>query len=629
MTGPKPDRQSLVLILAFALMALAATAIIWHTYQSEARHRTSSQLDEVASLVRYKCTLISLWLDERRANARSASSVPAVAKDFALWQGKDDLDAKKRIEGFLDNLLLFYGFTSVKLFAADGRLLSFFGEERLHLDSPELSDAIKGMHRNQDTQLVDLHRHEDGAIRFGFLAPIYDDANFMGSLFFGMDPKNQLYPLLKDWPKKDSSIEIDLMRPEADEIRYLSPMKHQPELLFAKRSVSQAPRILANLRLAPDIEPYQGQSLDYRGKRVLVAGKPVPGTNWQLLAKMDEDEALEGLAGIAINAGLLAGLTLLIALGMLHFFWQRQRLKESEIKLELASKLEASEANYHAIFSHSKLPSLVIDPGSGAILSANEAAIAWYGYSQEQISQLNINQINMASPQELQERMASALANKKNYFAFQHRLASGEMRDVEVFSGPFTFDGLPRLFSVIIDVTERRRLERRLQEMATMDALTGLPNRRHFLERLQDYLNLLARGASHDGSLMMLDLDHFKVVNDTWGHAAGDQILQQVAKIMQAQLRKVDVPGRIGGEEFAILLPGVGPEEAMQSAERLRLAIAENPIILNGSASIQQTISIGITAILNTDRDTKTPLARADKALYQAKHQGRNRSLIF
>jgi diguanylate cyclase (GGDEF)-like protein len=97
---------------------------------------------------------------------------------------------------------------------------------------------------------------------------------------------------------------------------------------------------------------------------------------------------------------------------------------------------------------------------------------------------------------------------------------------------------------------------------------------------------------------------------------------------MLAQLRKVDAPGRIGGEEFAVLLPGVGPEEAMKSAERLRLAIATNPIILSDGTRIDQTISIGITSILSTDLDTKTPLARADKALYQAKNQGRNQSVI-
>lgn len=539
------SKHSLTLLAVFTAMAVAAVAIIWDTYRNEARHRTDIQLEEIASLVRYKSSLIGLWLEERRANARSAANVPAVIKDLANLQAHKDANVHERILGFLENLLHYYDFTKVSLFDANQSLLASFGETHLHFDSEEFAEAVKKIQTSKDAELVDLHLHADGSVRFGFLVPIHNKERLLGSLFFGMDPRARLYPLLKEWPKHTSSIEIDLMRPQDGDIIYLSPMKHRPELLLAKRSVTQRPSILTNLHLGPDIEPYQGQSIDYRGKKVLVAGQPIPNTGWQLLAKVDEEEALKGLFGIALNAGLLASLTLLLAMGILHFFWQRQRLHEAEIKVELAKRLEVSEANYRSIFSNSKVPSLVIDPESGSILSANKAALNFYGYSLDEITRLNISDINMATPEEVRARMNTALINEKNYFSFRHRLANGQPRDVEVFSGPLTFNQAPKLFSVIIDVTERRRLEEKLQEMATTDALTGLPNRRYFLERLQEYLNLLARGASHDGSLMMLDLDHFKKVNDTWGHAAGDQVLQQLASIMLGQLRKVDVPGRI------------------------------------------------------------------------------------
>jgi diguanylate cyclase (GGDEF)-like protein len=246
----------------------------------------------------------------------------------------------------------------------------------------------------------------------------------------------------------------------------------------------------------------------------------------------------------------------------------------------------------------------------------------------EQLLQTNISVINTLEPEEIAALMTKAKSNTKSSFDFRHRLASGEIRDVEVFSVPLKFNGQQALFSVVNDVTERKHLEQQLQIMATTDTLTGLPNRRHFLERLQEQFNLLARGASQCASLMMLDLDHFKTVNDTWGHAAGDQVLQQLAGIMREQLRKVDIPGRIGGEEFAILLPGIGPQEARASAERLRLALAGSPRILSDGTQIQQTISIGISQLLDTDLDTMHPLARADKALYQAKAQGRNRTVV-
>lgn len=331
---------------------------------------------------------------------------------------------------------------------------------------------------------------------------------------------------------------------------------------------------------------------------------------------------------MVMPVGVMAFFALTAAFALLNLWWQRSQIKVAKEKIGLVDKLRESEENYRTIFSKSKLPALVIEPDSGSILNANEAAVEFYGYSLEQLLKSNISDLNILDLDELSSLMAQAKSNNKNSFDFRHRLASGEIRDVEVFSGAMKLNNRQVLFSVLNDVTERKRLERKLQEMATTDALTGLPNRRCFLERLQEHLELLARGVSPAASLMMLDLDRFKNVNDTWGHAAGDQVLQQVACVMREQLRKIDIPGRLGGEEFAILLPGVGADEARISAERLRQVLANSPRTLSDGTRIEQTISIGITELLSTDLDVKAPLSRADRALYQAKAEGRNRTII-
>lgn len=620
-----------VLALAFIGLCLAALGIIAMAYNHEATKRIELELGTLARMVDFKVQSISAWLDERRANASSASSVPAVAADLNAWLHQGNEQARDRLNGFLMNLQHIYGFSSVALLRPDGQTLIAFGDQ--HAQSPELMQVIDRLPDSVGPQLLDLHRHaEDNSVRLGFIAPIIDQHNPAkppsGILFFGLDASHHLYLLLKHWPDTHSSIEIDLMRAEGADIVYLSPMRHQPETLLAKRSVSQAPSILPGLDMTSDTKPYKGKSLDYRGKAVLVAGRPVPGTPWHLLIKQDQDEALEGLLQILIQAGLMAMSALIATFAILGLWWQRQHLQETETRARLAEQLRDSEENYRTIFSKSRLPTLVIDADTGLILNANESAINFYGYSLEQLLQTNIKVINTLEAEEIAALMAKAKNNHKSNFDFCHRLASGEIRDVEVFSGPLKFNGKQALFSVVSDVTERKRLEQQLQTMATTDALTGLPNRRHFLERLQEQLNLLARGASQCASLMMLDLDHFKAVNDTWGHAAGDQVLQQLASIMREQLRKVDIPGRIGGEEFAILLPGIGPEEARTSAERLRLALAGSPRILSDGTQIQQTLSIGICRLLDSDLDTTHPLARADKALYQAKAEGRNRTVM-
>ena len=174
------------------------------------------------------------------------------------------------------------------------------------------------------------------------------------------------------------------------------------------------------------------------------------------------------------------------------------------------------------------------------------------------------------------------------------------------------------------DVVESKRLEAELVEMATTDFLTGLLNRRNFLSTMEDELNRLKRFDIARAAVLMLDLDHFKRVNDTYGHAAGDAVLKHFAHLIRAELRKVDNGGRLGGEEFAILLLGAELDAAQTFAERLRNTVAATALIFENQP-IKITVSIGIAMLSPDDAGPDDALMRADKALYEAKHNGRNR----
>jgi diguanylate cyclase (GGDEF)-like protein/PAS domain S-box-containing protein len=174
------------------------------------------------------------------------------------------------------------------------------------------------------------------------------------------------------------------------------------------------------------------------------------------------------------------------------------------------------------------------------------------------------------------------------------------------------------------DFAENKRMEVELREMATTDFLTGLYNRRHFMGRMEDELARLKRHDTQCASVLMLDLDRFKNINDTLGHSAGDLVLKHFAAIVQAELRKIDTAGRIGGEEFAILLPGSDAEAAQAFAERLRQKVSDTPAAREGK-SIPATVSIGISALRAGDAAPDAALIRADQALYRAKEGGRNR----
>src|SRR5690554_1829267 len=173
---------------------------------------------------------------------------------------------------------------------------------------------------------------------------------------------------------------------------------------------------------------------------------------------------------------------------------------------------------------------------------------------------------------------------------------------------------------IMIDITEQMIEEARLRRLSDTDDLTGLANRRQLMTRLDEELSRSNRHGS-PLSFMLIDFDYFKRINDTWGHLQGDQVLVEFGKLCQSLLRSEDVGGRIGGEEFAIVLPSTPVVASHPIAERLCSAVAKHDF---GISANHITISVGLAEYrLGESRDTL--IDRADQYLYAAKHQGRNR----
>jgi len=173
------------------------------------------------------------------------------------------------------------------------------------------------------------------------------------------------------------------------------------------------------------------------------------------------------------------------------------------------------------------------------------------------------------------------------------------------------------------DITARRQLEQALLHQATHDPLTGLDNRREMYTRLEQEL-ARARRYGEPLAVVMLDIDHFKAVNDHYGHQAGDAVLQELAQRLLQQARKADLVARYGGEEFLLILPRTDLAAAGVFAERLRERIAGRPFgTPAGELSIQ--VSIGVAAYPDQAADSDSLIRAADTALYSAKQQGRNR----
>jgi diguanylate cyclase (GGDEF)-like protein/PAS domain S-box-containing protein len=203
------------------------------------------------------------------------------------------------------------------------------------------------------------------------------------------------------------------------------------------------------------------------------------------------------------------------------------------------------------------------------------------------------------------------------------RRRSGEEFWALLSSRAIEFEGAPTLLAGITDITAQKRLEEKLREIAMQDELTGLYNRRHFLELAESEIGR-SRRTGAPLSVAMLDIDHFKRVNDFFGHAAGDNVLKELARAMRETLRGSDVPARYGGEEFVVLLTDTTLEGAMAVTERVRERVGRTEVALGHGRVARITLSAGVAELGQGER-LEALLERADVALYRAKAEGRDR----
>jgi len=162
-------------------------------------------------------------------------------------------------------------------------------------------------------------------------------------------------------------------------------------------------------------------------------------------------------------------------------------------------------------------------------------------------------------------------------------------------------------------------VEARLRHMSETDSLTGLFNRRKLLSTLSERFHEYQR-YGHPLAILMFDIDHFKQINDRFGHMIGDEVLRHISQVFTGSLRKVDLLARFGGEEFAVLLPHTDLEQARMVAERLRQLVVQTPC-----DDLEVTISVGVSVVTAGDSGPQEVLKRADDALYEAKRSGKNR----
>ena len=291
--------------------------------------------------------------------------------------------------------------------------------------------------------------------------------------------------------------------------------------------------------------------------------------------------------------------------------------------------LQASEERYRLLFDASPQPMWVYDLTTLHFLAVNHAALEHYGYTREEFSRMTITEIRPLEDQQLLlERMATPLPAESPATLWRHRKKSGEIIDVEISSHALELEGRKARLVVANDVTDRLRAQQKLWHAAFYDALTGLPNRALFMERLGQ-AQARAKGRAGEGfAVLFLDLDRFKVVNDSMGHRAGDQLLVAIARRLDRIRRAGDTVARLGGDEFAFLIEGAGEaNEAGRVANRVHRELSQ-PFEVHGQ-EVFTSASIGIALSGSNDHRPEDLLRDADTAMYRAKSQGNAKHAIF
>ncbi|MBR2514114.1 MAG: GGDEF domain-containing protein [Halomonas sp.] len=292
-----------------------------------------------------------------------------------------------------------------------------------------------------------------------------------------------------------------------------------------------------------------------------------------------------------------------------------------------------SKKNTENVIKTAPLGICITDP-KGHFEMVNPAYCQFYGYREEELIGKHFTLVVPAAYRQHMAELHDAFIQGNETHELRQewevRCKNGETRTI-IAEAARTIgdDGKPRKVTFVVDITQRKRLEERLTQanerlvyMASHDELTGLVNRRQGLKRLEEELKRCERYGS-ELSIAMFDLDDFKAVNDTYGHATGDGVLQEVTAKVNGQLRSTDVQVRLGGEEFLIIMPEINAQAAHTAMERIRQCVAESPCTEH---KLTVTLSAGIACYV--EASSTRMLDRADKAMYQAKQNGRNRVVI-
>jgi PAS domain S-box-containing protein len=458
--SPPRKRASWLLGLIFLTATAIISALGYLAYRDEQARLTRAAIADLQSIADLKVAQIENWLDERRGDARVLSLNAGLASAPGHVSGGEKAS-------LIETIRTAYHYKYILLYSRDCRLLG--GYEPAAESPPESvrDELCASTRRSGEVRFSDIYAgtQAGGAPRLEFFVPVVSDGGAAAPeiLVLGVDLERFLYPLLQSWPGDSGSAESFLVRREGDQVRYLSELRHRPGATLSLTLPLSSDDLPSALALKEAKRPVV-DGVDYRGKAVFAAARPVAGTPWVLVAKIDKNEALADVTAMARNFAMILILVVSAVGFAILMLWRDQRRKQllRDRQQQVDHALLARHYDYLSKYAND---AILLTDDAYRILEVNDRATELYGLSRKELIGLPSTELRApAAKHEFADQLDKVRAGGGFVFETVHKASDGREFPVEISTRSIEIEGVRRFQAIVRDISRRKALERELGE---------------------------------------------------------------------------------------------------------------------------------------------------------------------
>ncbi len=656
------------LLLSFVLVTFIPICIIGVvSYFQSKQALEQASLIALKTIADLKVERIEDFFKEQETDIRTAQKYYNIRTNLPIMSRFADnrthpsyVAAKKMLDEQLQTFQKVSGYLDVMLLDMKGQIVYVSNASHEQKDLGKylpglgIQAYMKGQKEIFFSELF-LNDRENEIPSMLITAPIHDmDNTLVGVIALEID-MSQIYSFIQETKGLGETGETLIAKKVGQNVLFLNPLRHDRTTALV-RKVNIGHYSSRPIQHAVQGHEGSGRSKDYRHEETISVWRYIPSLDWGLVAKIDTSEAFSAVQGLKIFL-IVIGSSILLLVTIIATVFARSITRpisslqkgmaivqkgklDFKVKIDSGDEIASLAENFNVMidninhrnkdlndlkYAMDQAAIVAITDHKGIIQSVNDKFCGLSKYSREELIGQDHRIVNSGSHSKAYiKNLWTTVANGKVWRGqFKNKAKDGSIYWVDSTIVPFLDEkGKPYQYLAIrTNITKQKFNEEEIKRLVQYDELTGLPNRTLFNDRLNQVI-LRNRWNNRPFAVMFIDLDRFKFINDTMGHAAGDQLLQALALRLRECLRDGDTVARMGGDEFTALLPEIAkPEDAAFVAEKMINAL-KRPFSI-GNQELFVTVSIGLSLFPDNGTDAETLMKNADTAMYHAKESGR------